>query len=451
MACHLSVQKPGENSEMLGLALLPAAPPCRVGAIVPLFRSSEMELHKVWPPLVRLHRSQLAIAVLITVLTMHSLGCASRQQDNPAATDSPSVLSSTNGPAGGQAIERIWDERQNDSYSPDFAIGPGDVMEISAPDLEEIKDRTERVSANGTISLPIAGEVHVGGLTEKQARQAIEAALSRLVKDPQVDVFVKEYNSREVAIMGMVNKPGLYPLISRSNTILDLIGQAGGMNGDASNVVLFIPALATASGSRVPSQGVLDALASQQEASKTANAGQLAQLVPENGIKPISAETPLAATRIRSPMDLAALSSELKESNPIYINIVTLNRDSHENLPVRPGDVIIVPAVGEVLVQGWVGTPGAYHITPGMTALAAVTAAGGQQFSSRATVLRAGPNGDKIDIPVNLSKVEKGEEPDIAVQSGDVVIVNRSAAGAIPYSFYFLMSHFGTGLALPVF
>lgn len=338
-------------------------------------------------------------------------------------------------------------ERQHDSYSPDFAIGPGDVMEISAPDLEEIKDRTERVSAKGAINLPIAGEVQVGGLTEKQARQAIEAALSRLVKDPQVDVFVKEYNSRQVAVMGMVNKPGLYPLISRSNTILDLIGQAGGMNGDASNVVLFIPAVASASGGAAPPEGMLDGLAGEQEPAKPVGSAQLA---PENGIKPISAETPLSATQAHSSMGIGALSSLLKENNPIYINVTTLNRDSHDNLPVRPGDVIIVPAVGEVLVQGWVGTPDTYHITPGMTALAAITAAGGQQFSSDARVLREGPNGDKINIPVNLSRVEKGQEPDIPVQSGDVVIVDKSAVGAIPYSFYFLMSHFGTGLALPV-
>jgi protein involved in polysaccharide export with SLBB domain len=222
------------------------------------------------------------------------------------------------------------------------------------------------------------------------------------------------------------------------------------MNGDASNVVLFIPAAANASAGTAPPEGMLDALADAQATTKPSESGQATKSAAENGVRPISVEAPVSATEARSSLDISALSAVFRQSNPIYIDIVTLNRDSHENLPVRPGDVIIVPAVGEVLVQGWVGTPGAYHITPGMTALAAVTAAGGQQFSSHATVLRAGPNGDKIDISVNLSKVEKGEEPDIPVQSGDVVIVNKSAVGAIPYSFYFLMSHFGTGLALPV-
>ncbi|MBV8772141.1 MAG: hypothetical protein JO166_07415 [Deltaproteobacteria bacterium] len=118
---------------------------------------------------------------------------------------------------------------------------------------------------------------------------------------------------------------------------------------------------------------------------------------------------------------------------------------------MRPGDLIIVPARGQVLVQGWVPNPGAYQITSGMTALGAVTAAGGQLFTSSAMVLRAGPAGEKIKLPVNLSKVESGQASDVQVQSGDVVIVERSVAGAVPYTLYFLLSRFGIGLPIPVY
>ena len=99
------------------------------------------------------------------------------------------------------------------------------------------------------------------------------------------------------------------------------------------------------------------------------------------------------------------------------------------------------------MVQGWVRTPGAYRITSGMTVLGAVTAAGGQMFSSSATLLRAGSGGNKVEFPVDLSAVESAKGPDVQVQSGDVVLVNRSAAGAVPYMFYSLYSHFGTAVA----
>jgi hypothetical protein len=84
-----------------------------------------------------------------------------------------------------------------------------------------------------------------------------------------------------------------------------------------------------------------------------------------------------------------------------------------------------------------------------MTVLGAVTAAGGQLFSSSAKVLRAGPHGDKIEIPIDLSKVEHGEQPDVSVQSGDVVIVARSVTGAIPYALYSIFGKFGVGVPIP--
>ena len=104
-----------------------------------------------------------------------------------------------------------------------------------------------------------------------------------------------------------------------------------------------------------------------------------------------------------------------------------LTRGSPDDIPVRPGDVIIVPASGSVLVQGWVRTPGAYPITPGMTEYGAITAAGGAMFSSTARLLRANHSGERTEYAFDLAKIEQGQEPDIQVESGDVVVVNKSA------------------------
>ena len=136
------------------------------------------------------------------------------------------------------------------------------MISISVPDVPEINSRVERVSAKNNIDLPVAGEIKVGGLTEDQAREAIRTALAKLVKDPDVNLFVKEYKSRQVAVVGMVNRPGLYSLNSRSDTILDLIGRAGGMNERASNVVMLVPAPPSSNG-RIPSS-VLENLHDQR-------------------------------------------------------------------------------------------------------------------------------------------------------------------------------------------
>ena len=377
-------------------------------------------------------------AIFLTLL----VGCSSNEPNTvPEVSAEQAAESSDN------RVDNLWSQRQKDSFSPDFAIGPGDVMEVSAPDVDEIKDRTERVSADDTINLPVAGVVKVGGLTEAQAREAIKQSLSKYIKDPQIDVFVKEYTSRQVAVIGMVNKPGLYSLTSRSQTILDMIGQAGGMNASASPQIIFIPAPPGGSGKLLQADsmtaftGDAHPAALSGPSQSNASASQAA-VGPQGSVQPVSINSG------QSPGNLTAL---LHRQHAMSIPVSDLARGSHFDLPVRPGDVIIIPNSGNVMVQGWVRNPGAYVVTNGLTTLGAITAAGGQMFSSDAKILRANSDGQLIAIPVDLSKVEKGEQADVPVQGGDVIIVEKSAVGAMPYLAYTLFQKLGTGLAFPAF
>jgi protein involved in polysaccharide export with SLBB domain len=101
------------------------------------------------------------------------------------------------------------------------------------------------------------------------------------------------------------------------------------------------------------------------------------------------------------------------------------------------------------MVDGWVTNPGAFRIVPGMTALSAITAAGGALFSQTAEVLRTNRDGSRRAIAVSLSKVKAGTEVDVPVEAGDVVFVRRSPVGAIPYALYEIFTKFGTGMYLP--
>ncbi len=389
--------------------------------------------------------ARLVGALAMAGLLSQASGCVAGAAGNDANVSPDSVAANGATSANGGNIEQIRDERAHDAFTPDFAIGPGDVLDISVPDVPEINSRVERVSAQNTIDLPVAGDVRVGGLTEDQAREAIRNALSKLVKDPQVNLFVKEYTSRQVAVVGMVNKPGLFSLNSRSDTVLDLIGKAGGMTERASNVVILIPAPAS-NGGRI-SASMLAALNDSQTAnSQSATSDK--QLAAQS---PASAEGPQKAfTPDQNGFSKASYSTVPKGADSVSIDLISLTRGSRDDIPVRPGDVIIVPASGSVLVQGWVRTPGAYPITPGLTAYGAVTAAGGAMFSSTARLLRTDHSGQRVEMRLDLAKVEHGEEPDIAVQSGDVVLVNKSAAGAVPYGMYEIFEHFGSGMSIGV-
>jgi polysaccharide biosynthesis/export protein len=126
---------------------------------------------------------------------------------------------------------------QTQTPSP-LVIGPGDELEITvygAPDLSE----HTRVSAGGSISIPLVGSVHVGGLTNSEAEGAIENQLrqNRILNDPQVSLFVKEYTSSGISVAGEVAKPGFYSVLGPHH-LLDVLEAAGGPTERASNRVV---------------------------------------------------------------------------------------------------------------------------------------------------------------------------------------------------------------------
>jgi polysaccharide export outer membrane protein len=92
------------------------------------------------------------------------------------------------------------------------------------------KDLTQAVTVlpSGTISYPLIGEVHVGGLTPTQAASALSTSLKHYLRQPQVSVVVVKEGPLEVLVLGNVTKPGKYELPSRSR-LTDAIASAGGL------------------------------------------------------------------------------------------------------------------------------------------------------------------------------------------------------------------------------
>ena len=109
----------------------------------------------------------------------------------------------------------------------EYLVGPEDVLEISVygnPDL----DTLVRVEDDGVIRFPLVGAVAVGGKSVSDISTELAARLADgyLVR-PYVTVFVREFRSRTVVVMGQVQRPGLYEL-SGPLTVIEAISKAGG-------------------------------------------------------------------------------------------------------------------------------------------------------------------------------------------------------------------------------
>jgi polysaccharide export outer membrane protein len=122
----------------------------------------------------------------------------------------------------------------------DYGIGPQDTLEITVFQVEDLS-RTVRVESNGTILLPLIGQMTASGRTPKQLSDEIAAALGRnYMKEPLVTVTVKESSSRRVTVDGAVIQPGIYP-ISGNTTLMQAIALARGPSdlADLGQVAIF--------------------------------------------------------------------------------------------------------------------------------------------------------------------------------------------------------------------
>lgn len=110
----------------------------------------------------------------------------------------------------------------------DYRISAADLLAVTVYQDAEMS-RKARVNANGNISLPLVGEVKVGGMSLLEAQSAIEAKLGKYLVRPQVSLFIEEYGNKTIFVMGEVTKPGSYPIPTESRmTVLEAISTAGG-------------------------------------------------------------------------------------------------------------------------------------------------------------------------------------------------------------------------------
>lgn len=113
----------------------------------------------------------------------------------------------------------------------DYLLGPGDVLSISVFQVEAL-NTTTMVSSTGTIRMPLIGEVQVGNKSVREVEEIIRESLKKYIVDPQVTVFIKEFVSRRVSVIGQVREPRVYEIRGRY-TLLEALSMAKGLTENA--------------------------------------------------------------------------------------------------------------------------------------------------------------------------------------------------------------------------
>ena len=118
------------------------------------------------------------------------------------------------------------------SYAQEYTVGEGDVLDINVYENEDLST-TVRVSSDGTVRVPLLGEINVKDLTVSKVSAKIEKLFADgYLVNPQVDVFIAEHRSKKAIILGQIRNPGQYELRGRI-TFLEFISKAGGLTADA--------------------------------------------------------------------------------------------------------------------------------------------------------------------------------------------------------------------------
>ena len=256
-----------------------------------------------------------------------------------------------------------------------YRIGPGDVLDIRILNRPNLSREAVRVEGNGMIRMPlIDDEIQAACKTEGELAREIADKYTKFYRKPQVDVFIKEYHSRQVAVIGAVNEQSRFEL-QRRIRLLELLTYAKG------------PA---------------------------PKAGQTINVVHS---------TQPSLCKDSSVDELTAFSS--------YRLSDTLRGDPKANPFLEAGDIITLPEADQIYVVGNVYTPITIPLKEPITLSTAIAMAGGVKQDSKkdkVRLVRQEPGSQtKKEMIFDLSAIEKKKADDIALLPNDIIDVPTSS------------------------
>lgn len=324
----------------------------------------------------------------------------------------------------------------------EYQLGPGDALRITVFQNPDLTLET-RVAENGTISFPLIGTVKVGGLSPAAAEKLIADKLKngKFVKQPQVNIALTEVRGSQIAVLGLVSKPGRFPLEASSTRLSDILAQAGGVVPEAGG------GTAVLSGSRdgKPFHQEVDITALFGDQSGSSNVtlknGDVVYVTPGNQVSVLGmvnkpGRFPLDNTKMYltdvltlagglapNASDVAIISGK-RDGQPfrkeVDLAAIYLNGKTDQNVIVAAGDEIYVHRAPVFYIYGEAQKPGAYRIERNMTVVQALAQGGGP--TARGTerglkLMRRMPNGGNQELTPKMTDL---------VLPDDVIYVRES-------------------------
>jgi polysaccharide export outer membrane protein len=315
------------------------------------------------------------VVFLLACVAGPLIGPAKAQQ--PAGNIAPAAagVASSNASATGDAA-RATGER--------YRIGVGDLLDVRVFNKPQFSRDNVRVDGRGMIRMPlISGEIRAACRTEEELSGEITARYLEYLRNPQVDVFIKDYQSQAVAILGAVRTPSRFQL-QRRVRLLELLSFAGGPNESAGRII----------------QIVHTAPVSLCEATVQPDAEQATLNILDN-----------------------------------YRLSETLRGDEGSNPFVRPGDIISISEADQVYVVGNVVRPSTLTLRERVTVSRAIAMSGGtlpDTKSDRVRIVRQALGSiTKTEIFVDLKAIDRRKAEDVVLQAGDIVDVPTSGGKRI--------------------
>ena len=290
------------------------------------------------------------------------------QPNQPLAPTQPESHPQNQPQAGTQPGADVPSQRPSTEPTLALGISAGDLLTVDVFNTPELSGKF-RVQQDGTISLPQGGVVTVSGMSLVQAQEAVEARLrtAQIMLDPHVTIFVQEYASEGVIVLGEVKSPGTYTLLGEHSLYGALAAAGGATVNEGLSITVTRPGNP-----------------------------------PREEVIPVTSpnySTLQRTTRV-NPGDTVFVSRA--KSFFVLGNVV------------RPG-AYPLPSGEPVRVLE------AVALASGTERAAAM---------SKASIIRQTPAGPQT-IPVNLKKIFRNQEPDLFLQASDILVIPGSPVQAI--------------------
>ena len=324
----------------------------------------------------------------------------------------------------------------------DYLLGAGDSIRVNVFQNPELTTET-RVSESGTVTYPLIGEVKLGGKTIQDGEKIIAAALisGGFVQQPQVNIVLLQIRGNQVAVLGLVNRPGRYPLETFNTHLSEMIATAGGVAQIAGNGFALVTGVRDGKPFRHEADLATLFLADKKDQDILVNNGDVIYVTPGNQISVIGqvlrpGRFTLEAYKMRLADAIALAGGMVPTSSDIAIISGTrdgkafkqevdvaglfLSKTPVDEVMVAAGDQIYVHRAPLFYIYGEAQRPNSYRVERSMTVLQALAQGGGP-------TVRGTQRSIKLYRRNDAGVIEKSS-PQLtdAIRADDVIFVEES-------------------------